>query len=70
MIQFIRRLIKYFYFLVDEISSEGKSVKCPTFTPDGNTLVWLQRDVGGPHHSCMTLVKKDLPLKANKKVQT
>lgn len=52
----------YFYYIADEVTPEGKSAKCPRFSPDGKTLIWLQRDATGPHHSCHMLVKRDLPL--------
>lgn len=40
-------------------------MKAPRFSPDGKTLVWLERGDFGPHHTCMTLVKKDVPLNSS-----
>ncbi|KAJ8978653.1 hypothetical protein NQ317_019089 [Molorchus minor] len=45
----------------------GHSVKSPIFSPDGKSLVWLQRKAGGPHHAAMQLVKTNLPLTENSK---
>ncbi|KAF5271938.1 hypothetical protein FQA39_LY07955 [Lamprigera yunnana] len=42
------------------ISLKGKAVRCPRFTPDGDSLVWLERESDGPHGGCLTLVKKEL----------
>ncbi|KAH0814416.1 hypothetical protein GEV33_008374 [Tenebrio molitor] len=36
---------------------DNKAVKSPIFTPDGKSLIWLQRDAGGPHHGAMALMK-------------
>ncbi|XP_025831069.1 acylamino-acid-releasing enzyme isoform X2 [Agrilus planipennis] len=49
------------------LSEEDKSVKSPRFTPDDKTLVWLQRNAGGPHHSTMALVSKQFPFNASEK---
>lgn len=36
---------------------KNKCTKSPRYTPDGKTLIWLQRDVGGPHMSNMELCR-------------
>ncbi|VVC32928.1 Peptidase S9, prolyl oligopeptidase, catalytic domain,Alpha/Beta hydrolase fold [Cinara cedri] len=39
------------------LSSDSElSVKTPRFNPNGTKLVWLERLVGGPHHSCFKLI--------------
>lgn len=48
-----------------EINLINKCVKSPRFTPDGGSLIWLQRDAGGAHASCMALYKTNLPITAN-----
>lgn len=49
-------------FISAEINLKNKSVKTPRFTTDGKTLIWLQRNAGGPHAACMSLVKSAAPL--------
>ncbi|KAI4460703.1 serine peptidase s9 family member [Holotrichia oblita] len=51
-----------------EIDLKNKSVKDPRFTPDGKTIIWLQREAGGPHAACMSLVKTTAPLKENSEI--
>ncbi|KAG5879727.1 hypothetical protein JTB14_023041 [Gonioctena quinquepunctata] len=41
---------------------KGIAIKSPIFTPDGNSIVWLQRKSGGPHACAMQLVKTNTPL--------
>ncbi|KAI4460704.1 serine peptidase s9 family member [Holotrichia oblita] len=53
---------------VTEIDLKNKSVKDPRFTPDGKTIIWLQREAGGPHAACMSLVKTAAPLKENSEI--
>ncbi|CAH1156028.1 unnamed protein product [Phaedon cochleariae] len=48
-----------------ELPLVGVALKSPIFTPDGGSIIWLQRKTGGPHASCMQLVKTELPLTAN-----
>ncbi|XP_065178364.1 acylamino-acid-releasing enzyme-like [Sycon ciliatum] len=36
-----------------------KSVRSPTFSPSGNTLVFLEQDARGPHHACSRLMLYD-----------
>lgn len=50
------------FLILAALTLENKSVKSPVFTADGNYLIWLQRNAGGPHAACMTLVKAALPL--------
>lgn len=50
---------------LEEISSDDHSVKSPRFSPDGKTLVWLQREAGGPHGACLRLLRADVPLSKN-----
>lgn len=52
-------------YLVEEISASDHSVKSPRFSPDGKTLVWLQREAGGPHGACLRLLRADVPLNKN-----
>ncbi|XP_060528020.1 acylamino-acid-releasing enzyme-like [Cylas formicarius] len=52
------------------LSLNNNSVKAPTFSPDGKTLLWLQRSAGGPHASGMALVKADTPLSKDSLVKT
>ncbi|XP_056638015.1 acylamino-acid-releasing enzyme-like [Diorhabda sublineata] len=47
------------------VSLQGKSVKSPIFSPNGDYVLWLQRKSGGPHASAMQLVKTKLPLNEN-----
>ncbi|VDP81634.1 unnamed protein product [Echinostoma caproni] len=37
------------------LSSPDKAARCPSFSPDGKCLVWLESRVGGPHQQCDTL---------------
>lgn len=46
-----------------ELSLKDSAVKSPIFTPDGKSLVWLERQADGPHMTCMALVKASVPLK-------
>lgn len=39
-----------------KISTDGCAVRAPRFSPDGKNLVWLERDLGGAHHSCHRLM--------------
>lgn len=48
---------------VTKLSENGKSVFGPKVSPNGERLIWFQRDVGGPHHSCVCLIRYDLNLK-------
>ncbi|XP_049824230.1 acylamino-acid-releasing enzyme-like isoform X2 [Aethina tumida] len=53
-----------------ELGLEKSSVKSPRFTPDGKTIIWLQRSAGGPHASAMALKKTQAPLKENSTIET
>uniref|UniRef100_A0A8D8QWV6 acylaminoacyl-peptidase n=1 Tax=Cacopsylla melanoneura TaxID=428564 RepID=A0A8D8QWV6_9HEMI len=46
-------------FRILSSDSEQLSARSPRFSPDGKTLVWLERGAEGPHHACMRLVKYD-----------
>ncbi|KAH7937548.1 hypothetical protein HPB49_013000 [Dermacentor silvarum] len=39
------------------VGDANKSICSPRFSPDGNTLVYLQSEVGGPHFQACQLVK-------------
>lgn len=53
----------YMHFLfVVALQLEDRAVKCPIFTPNGKTILWLERKAGGPHASCMSLVRTPSPL--------
>ncbi|KAI4460707.1 serine peptidase s9 family member [Holotrichia oblita] len=51
-----------------EINLKNKSAKDPRYTPDGKTIIWLQREAGGTHAACMSLVKTAAPLKENSEI--
>lgn len=53
-----------------QLDLKSESVKSPIFTPDGKSLVWLQRKADGPHMAGMALVKTSVPLNDKSKVQT
>ncbi|XP_059481713.1 acylamino-acid-releasing enzyme-like isoform X2 [Neocloeon triangulifer] len=42
------------------ITDGNTAVRSPKCSPDGKTLIWLERSVGGPHHSGMKLMSSDL----------
>ncbi|XP_014244285.1 acylamino-acid-releasing enzyme-like isoform X2 [Cimex lectularius] len=50
-----------------KLSSDGLAVRSPKFSPNGESLVWLERKAGGPHHACHSLMKFDW---VNKKTKT
>ncbi|XP_014284310.1 acylamino-acid-releasing enzyme isoform X2 [Halyomorpha halys] len=39
-----------------KLSRDSQAVRCPKFSPDMKSLIWLEREVGGPHHTCHRLV--------------
>uniref|UniRef100_A0A3P8V6W7 acylaminoacyl-peptidase n=1 Tax=Cynoglossus semilaevis TaxID=244447 RepID=A0A3P8V6W7_CYNSE len=41
------------------LSGENLSVSCPRLSPDGSTLIYLQGQVFGPHHQCLSLQQVD-----------
>ncbi|XP_034945879.1 acylamino-acid-releasing enzyme-like isoform X2 [Chelonus insularis] len=41
---------------MQKLSSDGCCVRSPRFSPDGKHLVWLERDLSGPHHNCHRLM--------------
>ncbi|KAM3617790.1 uncharacterized protein V6R79_011295 [Siganus canaliculatus] len=44
----------------ERLSEENRSVSCPRLSPDGSTLIYLQGQVFGPHHQCLSLQQLDL----------
>lgn len=55
-----RSRLYYYEFETDSYVTVGdanKSICSPRFSPDGNTLVYLQSEVGGPHFQACQLVK-------------
>ncbi|CAH1398410.1 unnamed protein product [Nezara viridula] len=42
-----------------KLSRDNQAVRCPKFSPDMKFLIWLEREVGGPHHTCHRLVSYD-----------
>ncbi|XP_064488040.1 acylamino-acid-releasing enzyme-like isoform X1 [Ornithodoros turicata] len=55
-----RSQLYYYDFEGDNYISIGDTAKCiysPRFSPDGNILVYLQSEVGGPHFQSCQLVK-------------
>uniref|UniRef100_A0A1E1X5B5 Acylamino-acid-releasing enzyme n=1 Tax=Amblyomma aureolatum TaxID=187763 RepID=A0A1E1X5B5_9ACAR len=55
-----RSRLYYYEFETDTnvtIGETNKSIYSPRFSPDGNTLVYLQAEVGGPHFQACQLVK-------------
>lgn len=47
----------------ETLSGDNLSVSCPRLSPDGSTLVFLQGEVFGPHHQCLSLQQMDLKSK-------
>ncbi|GLV34314.1 uncharacterized protein CBL_00242 [Carabus blaptoides fortunei] len=45
----------------EPLSETNRSVSAPRFSPDGKYLIWLEKDVGGPHNAAMTLMRLELP---------
>ena len=54
-----------FVLVLDQLNLKDMAVRNPSFTLDGQTLVWLQRKAGGAHASCLSLVKTRVPLEVN-----
>ncbi|KAL1417073.1 hypothetical protein MTO96_027133 [Rhipicephalus appendiculatus] len=55
-----RSRLYYYEFETNSYATIGdtnKSICSPRFSPDGNTLVYLQSEVGGPHFQACQLVK-------------
>ncbi|XP_073982088.1 acylamino-acid-releasing enzyme-like isoform X3 [Rhodnius prolixus] len=42
---------------IHRLSEDGRAVRSPVFAPDKSRLVWLERDITGPHHACHRIVK-------------
>lgn len=52
-------------FLVEQVSSSDFSVQYPRFNPEGDILIWLQREIGGPHIGSLQIVKAAAPFEEN-----
>ncbi|XP_076234008.1 acylamino-acid-releasing enzyme isoform X2 [Calliopsis andreniformis] len=39
-----------------KLSRDGCAVRCPRFSPDGKSLIWLEREAGGAHHNAHRLM--------------
>ncbi|XP_066149420.1 acylamino-acid-releasing enzyme-like isoform X2 [Euwallacea fornicatus] len=52
-----------------ELPLKNRAVKSPRFTPDGKSVIWLEREAGGPHMSCMQLAKVAVPLTAKSEAE-
>lgn len=49
------------FYCIGNLSDDGYAVHSPRISPDGNYLVWLQREAGAvPHHNAHKLVLRDL----------
>ncbi|XP_061841499.2 acylamino-acid-releasing enzyme isoform X1 [Nerophis lumbriciformis] len=44
----------------ERLTGDHQSVSCPRLSPDGSTLVYLQGQVFGAHHQCLSLQQLDL----------
>ncbi|XP_011300433.1 acylamino-acid-releasing enzyme isoform X2 [Fopius arisanus] len=42
-----------------KLSGDNRGVRSPRFSPDGKKLVWLERDLSGPHHITHRLMSID-----------
>ncbi|XP_054644879.1 S9 family peptidase isoform X2 [Dunckerocampus dactyliophorus] len=47
----------------ERLTGDDLSVSCPRLSPDGSTLIYLQGQVFGPHHQCLSLQQLDLTSK-------
>lgn len=53
-----------------KLSDDGCAVHSPRISPDGNCLVWLQREAGAvPHHNVHKLVMRDLSVEQDHTVE-
>ncbi|XP_076293755.1 acylamino-acid-releasing enzyme isoform X1 [Lasioglossum baleicum] len=43
-----------------KLSTDGCAVRCPRLSPDGKSLIWLERDAGGPHHNAHKLMHLEI----------
>lgn len=51
------------FYCAGKLSDEGCAVHSPRISPDGNYLVWLQRETDPlPHHNVHKLMFRDLRL--------
>lgn len=39
------------------LTGPGQACKTPQFSPDGKHLIWLERDIGKPHHNVQRLMR-------------
>lgn len=59
---------KYYdnFYYTGKLSEEECAVHSPRISPDGNYLIWLQREAGAvPHHNAQTLMLQDLRIEKN-----
>lgn len=59
---------KYYdnFYYTGKLSDEECAVHSPRISPDGNYLIWLQREAGAvPHHNAHALVLRDLRIEKN-----
>lgn len=42
-----------------KLSADNRGVRSPRFSPDGKKLVWLERELNGPHHTAHRLMSID-----------
>nr|XP_057941213.1 S9 family peptidase isoform X2 [Doryrhamphus excisus] len=47
----------------ERLTGDDVSVSCPRLSPDRSTLIYLQGQVFGPHHQCLSLQQMDLTSK-------
>ncbi|XP_031781597.1 acylamino-acid-releasing enzyme isoform X1 [Nasonia vitripennis] len=40
-----------------KLTGPGQACKTPQFSPDGKHLIWLERDIGKPHHNVQRLMR-------------
>ncbi|KAG5334733.1 ACPH enzyme, partial [Acromyrmex charruanus] len=53
-----------------KLSDEGCAVHSPRISPDGNYLVWLQREAGVvPHHNAQKLMLRDLRVEEDNNIE-
>lgn len=46
---------------VEKLSGANRCVRSPRMSPNRDTLIWLERGTGGPHHNAMALMKLKIP---------
>ncbi|XP_063974905.1 acylamino-acid-releasing enzyme-like isoform X2 [Diachasmimorpha longicaudata] len=45
--------------IFQKLSADNRGVRSPRFSPDGKKLVWLERELNGPHHTTHRLMSID-----------